>query len=199
MRFKALWGVINAIILVVVSYGTFSYLVGVYSVEVDEVSVATYIVDGDTFDVAMGERIRLADVDTPERGQAGYSEASYFLEQLIYGERVYLDVDDAYRYGPYGRLICLVYVDFNSTHYVNVNEALLVGDYARVSDYENEFSPYGWTLFVSKVGSSDRRRLLLMSVTFSLGVTVVINLAVKFMRRGVSSGYRRISGSISRE
>lgn len=124
MRFKALWGVINAIILVVVSYGTFSYLVGVYSVEIDEVSVATYVVDGDTFDVAMGERVRLADVDTPERGQAGYSEASYFLEQLIYGERVYLDVDDVYRYGPYGRLICLVYVDYNSTHYVNVNEAL---------------------------------------------------------------------------
>ena len=106
MRFKALWGVINAIILVVVSYGTFSYLVGVYSVEIDEVSVATYIVDGDTFDVAMGERVRLADVDTPERGQVGYSEASFFLEQLIYGERVYLDVDDVYRYGPYGRFIC---------------------------------------------------------------------------------------------
>ena len=97
---------INAVMLVVVSWGAFSYLVGVYSVEVDEVSVATYVVDGDTFDVAMGERVRLADVDTPERGQVGYSEASYFLEQLIYGERVYLDVDDVYRYGPYGRLIC---------------------------------------------------------------------------------------------
>lgn len=199
MRFKALWGMINAIILVVVSWGAFSYLVGVYSVEIEEVSVATYIVDGDTFDVAMGERVRLADVDTPERGQVGYSEASYFLEQLIYGEMVYLDTDDVYRYGPYGRLICLVYVDYNSTHYCNVNKALLVGDYARVSDYDNEFSPYGWTLFVSKVGSADRQRLLLISVALGLGMTIVINLAVKFMRRGVSSGYRRISGSISRE
>jgi hypothetical protein len=27
MRFKALWGVINAIVLVVVSWGAFSYLV----------------------------------------------------------------------------------------------------------------------------------------------------------------------------
>jgi len=169
----------------------------VYSVEVDEVSVVTYIVDGDTFDVALGERVRLADVDAPERGQVGYSEASYFLERLIYGERVYLDVDDVYRYGPYGRLICLVYVDYNSTHYVN--EALLVGDYARVSDYENEFSPYGWTLFVSKVGSADRRRLLLISVAVGLGMTFVINLAFRFMKRGVSSGYRRISRTINRE
>ena len=44
--------------LVVVSWGAFSYLVGGYSVEVDEVSVAKYVVDGDTFDVAMGERAR---------------------------------------------------------------------------------------------------------------------------------------------
>jgi len=59
MRFKALWGVINAIVLVVVSWGAFSYLVGVYSVEIDEVSVVTYIGDGDTFDVALGERVKL--------------------------------------------------------------------------------------------------------------------------------------------
>ena len=108
-----------------------------------------------------------------------------------------LDVDDVYGYGPYGRLICLVYVDFNSIRYVNVNEALLVGDYARVSDYDNEFSPYGWTLFVSKVEYADGRRLLLISVAVGLGMTIVINLAVRLMRRGMSSGYRRISRSMS--
>ena len=56
MRFKALWGVINAVILVAVSWGAFSYLVEAYSVEVDEVSVATYVVDGDTFDIRTGGR-----------------------------------------------------------------------------------------------------------------------------------------------
>ena len=59
MEFKALWGVINAIVLVVVSWGAFSYLVGVYSVEIDGVSVAAYVVDGDTFDITMGERARV--------------------------------------------------------------------------------------------------------------------------------------------
>ena len=39
MEFKALWGVINAIVLVVVSWGAFSYLVGVYSVEIEEVEL----------------------------------------------------------------------------------------------------------------------------------------------------------------
>ena len=121
MSLKALWGAINAVILVVVSWGAFSYLVGMYSVEIDEVSVATYITDGDTFDIATGETIRLADVDTPEWYDVGGQEATDFLGALIYNERVYLDIDDLYGYGPYGRLICLVYVDFNSTHYCNVN------------------------------------------------------------------------------
>ena len=72
-------------------------------------------------------------------------------------------------------------------------KALLVGDYARVSDYDNEFSPYRWTLFVSKVGYGGRWRLLLVSVAVGLGMTIVINLVMRFMRRGVSSGYRRIT------
>ena len=58
---------INAVVLVVVSWGAFSYLVGVYSVEVDEVSVATYVVDGDTFVVEIDEvrssRVTLVDDD----------------------------------------------------------------------------------------------------------------------------------------
>ena len=67
MRFRALWGVIKAVILVVVSWGAFSYLVGVYSVEIDEVSVAAYIVDRDTFVVEIDEvrssRVTLVDDD----------------------------------------------------------------------------------------------------------------------------------------
>ena len=58
---------INAVVLVVVSWGAFSYLVGVYSVEIDEVSVATYVVDGDTFVVEIDEvrssRVTLVDDD----------------------------------------------------------------------------------------------------------------------------------------
>lgn len=195
MKFKVLWGIINTVLLVAFSWSVFSYLVGAYSIEIDETSIATYIVDGDTFDITTGERIRLADVDTPERGQVGYQEAAYFLSKLIYKKKVYLDIDDIYVYDIYGsRLVCLVYVDYNSTHYVNVNKALLVGDYARVSDYANEFSPFGWTLFVPKIGFADIQGLLLISVAVGIGITIVINLAVRFVRRGVSSGYRRISG-----
>lgn len=41
--------------------------------EVDKTSTVTNIVDGDTFDIATGERIRLADVDCPEYYESGYS------------------------------------------------------------------------------------------------------------------------------
>ena len=54
MKFKAFWGVINAVVLVIVSWRTFSYLVGACSVEVDEVSVAPCIVDVDDFDLLWG-------------------------------------------------------------------------------------------------------------------------------------------------
>ena len=47
--------------------------------EVDKTSTVTNIVDGDTFDIATGERIRLADVDAPEYYERGYSQATDYL------------------------------------------------------------------------------------------------------------------------
>jgi len=63
---------------------------------------------------------------------------------------VYLDIDDIYQTDLYGRLVCVVYARYNSTHYINVNKALLVANVAVIGDYHNEFSPYSWSLYVSK-------------------------------------------------
>jgi hypothetical protein len=109
-----------------------------------------YVIDGDTFDTAEGYRIRLADIDAPEYYEDGYQSAKDFLISLINGKTVYLDIDDIYRTGPYGRLICVVYVTYNSTHYLNVNKALLVEDYAEISNFDNEFNPYSWSLYILK-------------------------------------------------
>lgn len=189
MKSRTIIAVINAFILISVSYNVFSFLVRVNRVEVDETAFVTNIVDGDTFDIS-GERIRLADVDTPERGQYGYNEASNYLSRLINGKRVYLDIDDVYRYDTYGtRLVCLVYVDYSATHYLNVNKALLVEGLARVSDYPNEFSPYEWSRLVPKHSSMDARRILLVSVAVGFGVTIVVNVLIWFLRRIVGRGY----------
>ena len=131
MRVGALRLILGFIVALTLSWSFFSYSVRSSSPEFDLVDRVSYIVDGDTFDISSGERIRLADVDTPERGEYGFYEASNFLSALIGGETVYLDVDDVYRYDTYGtRLVCVVYVEYNSTHYINVNNALLRYGYA---------------------------------------------------------------------
>ena len=70
------------------------------------------IVDGDTVDVDIDgqtHRIRYIGVDTPERGQPGYFEATEANAALVSGKKVTLerDVSDSDRYG---RLLRYVYL-----------------------------------------------------------------------------------------
>ena len=46
------------------------------------------VTDGDTFDTTDGRIIRLANVDTPEKGEPGYAEAKKRLTDLIGGQAV---------------------------------------------------------------------------------------------------------------
>ena len=117
--------------------------------EIDATCRVSNVIDGDTFDTTSGHRIRLADIDAPEFGGNGYYNAKNFLGGLVSGRTVYLDIDDEHQTDTYGRLVCVAYVYFNSTHFKNVNEALLTSGYASISNYDNEFSPYAWTLYCS--------------------------------------------------
>jgi endonuclease YncB( thermonuclease family) len=120
---------------------------------VDKISTVTKVIDGDTFDISTGERIRLADVDSPEYYESGYSEAKAYLSNLIDGKTIYLDVDDIYTYdynGKGSRLVCVAYVESDATHWINVNKALLDEGHAVISNFYNEFSPYSWSLLVPK-------------------------------------------------
>lgn len=72
------------------------------------------------------------------------------LISLIDAKTVYLDIDDIYGTDPYDRLVCVVYVEYNSTHVQNVNKALRVGGYVVIDNYDNEFNPYVWSLYCPK-------------------------------------------------
>jgi hypothetical protein len=48
------------------------------------------------------------------------------------------------------RLVCVVYVSYNSTHYENVNKALLIAGLAEKKEYDNEFNADTWTLYFPK-------------------------------------------------
>lgn len=117
--------------------------------EIDETATVTRVIDGDTFDASPTGRVRLADVDAPEYDETGYAEAKEFLEGLVGGETVYLDVDDLYGTDPYGRFVAVAYVVYDATRLLNVNQALLDAGLADVADYANEFDPYAWAAYVA--------------------------------------------------
>lgn len=100
------------------------------------------IVDGDTLDVG-DTRIRLALVNTPERGEPGYSEATAFTAEMCpLGSTVLVDEDDGQQEGSYGRLIAKVFCDGK-----NLNAELLEAGHAVMyTDFcdESEFASEAW-------------------------------------------------------
>lgn len=67
----------------------------------------TKVIDGDTFLTSRKKKpVRLANVNTPEKGQKGYGTAKSKLQKLIQGEEV--RVDTVAR-DKYGRAVANVY------------------------------------------------------------------------------------------
>lgn len=114
------------------------------SSDIELEGIVTKVVDGDTLDIN-GTRIRLALVDTPERGQPRFDQAKEFVESMCLGKKGELDVDSGQRRGDrYGREVGVVYCDG-----VSVNEKLMIGKLARIlvefCDI-SEFSNENWTI-----------------------------------------------------
>jgi endonuclease YncB( thermonuclease family) len=134
-----------------------SQIIRVYGWQIDQTSSVTGVEDGDTFYIP-NDKVRLADIQAPEVGnEPGYSIAKYALSSMVGGKTVYLDTDQKSGRDPYNRLIAVVYVKYNSTHYLNVNKALLVQEVAVEMDFtNNEFSPASWTLYVRYANASSQ-------------------------------------------
>lgn len=79
----------------------------------------TRVVDGDTLHVELpgsitpSEKVRLLRIDTPERGEPGYEQASAALVALAAGRDVALSFEDpdAPARDDYGRLLAYVWID----------------------------------------------------------------------------------------
>jgi endonuclease YncB( thermonuclease family) len=173
-----------------------SFLVCFYasSGEIDATAVAAKVHDGDTFylnRVINGSNtVRLADVNAPELGQPLSYEATEFLKGLVLTKTVYLDIDDIYIYdyrGTGDRLVCVVYVDYNSTHYENVNKALWIAGLAEKKEYDNEFNANAWTLYVPKTDLIPELPIPVVLLVFMLLTTAAVTLMVRQQHR---SGHR---------
>lgn len=103
----------------------------------------TEIIDGDTIEID-GQRIRLALVDTPERGEAGFDEATFFTTALCpIGSAAQVDIDDGQQTDKYGRIVAVVYCDGR-----NLNAELYENGLAEIDERFvaiSEFDPYSWT------------------------------------------------------
>jgi endonuclease YncB( thermonuclease family) len=130
------------------------------AVQDEAYGIVTNVVDGDTFDVAIEkagarvaysvERIRLADVDSPEMESDGGPEARDFAYAVLMNKRVYLDIDDLSGNGrdSYGRLICVAYLTGiygQPLAAPNFNRLLVDSGHAGLENFtNNEFDPKDW-------------------------------------------------------
>lgn len=93
------------------------------------------VIDGDTILVNDDVRIRLALVNTPERGEHGYADATSFTRSACpAGTTIIYDLDDGQRHGSYGRVIALVWCSGYGSEpaAVPLNELLLANGHASI-------------------------------------------------------------------
>jgi micrococcal nuclease len=72
--------------------------------------IVVRVLDGDTVELAGGDRLRLLAVDTPEEGEPLHDEARQFLERLVLGKPVRIE-HAGERRDRYGRLLGYLYIE----------------------------------------------------------------------------------------
>lgn len=109
--------------------------------------IVTKIVDGDTIHTNNYE-IRLALVDTPEKGEDGFSKAAMYTARMCPEEsQITIDQDDILLEDQDGRIFANVYCNGKS-----VNSALLYGQQAELSTRYCEISEFEETMWAQKFG-----------------------------------------------
>lgn len=88
--------------------------------------LVTRVVDGDTVRLDDGEAVRLLGIDTPERNEPLYTEASALLSRLVFERDVTLEFDQTRR-DHYKRLLAHLWVRDSL-----VNEVMVASGLARV-------------------------------------------------------------------
>ena len=96
-------------------------------------NVVVEVVDGDTFQLAGGKRVRLMGVDVPEYDRCGGKEAKNRLSELILDKKVTLkeEVKEGY-----GRTLALVYADNKFINEIMMREGWGRADYRKNSQRE---------------------------------------------------------------
>jgi endonuclease YncB( thermonuclease family) len=107
---------------------------------VDEANLAvTRVIDGDTFEVTGGRRVRVLGIDSCEMSTAGGKEAKETAEILLAGSQVVLTAQPgAPDKDRYGRLLRYVAVGSNGSDF---GESMVIYDHTAVYAGKNDASP----------------------------------------------------------
>jgi endonuclease YncB( thermonuclease family) len=102
------------------------------------------VIDGDTIELVGGAGVRLIGIDTPERGECGFGEASATLRSLIAGRPVRLVPGARDDRDRYGRLLRYVEVDGVDLNLWMINSGRAIARYDSRDGYgrharENEY------------------------------------------------------------
>ncbi|HPA47979.1 MAG TPA: thermonuclease family protein [bacterium] len=116
----------------------------------DSLSAVLKIVDGDTLDVryqGRTERIRMLCINTPERNQRGYEEATDALHDLVEGKSVRLEFEESGKEARdvYGRLLAYLFVGD-----LNVNTELVRQGWSK------HFTKYGRGKYAEQFESAEQ-------------------------------------------
>jgi micrococcal nuclease len=84
------------------------------------------IIDGDTFALENGIKVRILGIDAPEKNEPFYDSAKIYLENLILNKKIKIEYD-IQKYDKYNRMLAYVFVDEKF-----VNEELIKKGYAWV-------------------------------------------------------------------
>ena len=104
------------------------------------IAMVVGVTDGDTFDARIGgvvEAVRVIGINTPERGECYYQEATVRLSELVLNTEIRLEADVSNR-DQFGRLLRYVYVGD-----LFVNEVLVREGYAIARRYEPDIAMAG--------------------------------------------------------
>lgn len=174
------WGIIT-ILFLAVSFAIFTQSFFLFRVEYEITSKPSAIRDGDTFEIPGNPIILLGDIDCPESYEPGGPDAIFALTQLIDDKKLYIDVDNKHPYNTSSSSFeCVVYVDHNSTHLLNVNKALLVLKQASINDLDNQWDPYRWSLYVPK--PSNKTIMLYFTGSAGLSLFILIGLYILLVK-----------------
>jgi len=126
MNFRTSWR--NFVVKVALVLALVLLLFSACSTTSEKVLV-TRVIDGDTIEIYGGDRVRYIGMDTPERGEPYYLEATAKNAELVEGKEVRLEKDTSEK-DRYGRLLRYIYVDD-----LFVNAELVRLGYARAYPY----------------------------------------------------------------